>query len=228
MTTAGIRKIIGAVAILCIGPKAYAQYVDDYSLNDWTLDYEEEVPEKPKHKEYKNMLYMQYGYSPNDYLTAGAPHLHFNEYALGWARSIQIMEEKPYFVEAGINAKFSHSDGDATREYSAFNLLAFRIPVNAVYKFYLSKTRDIALAPFAGINCRAIVLGKEKRGDQQLDIFDGESCLEGWKKVQIGWQAGLKLCFDRMYIGVSYGRDFPDDSKSPRSYETHAHIGVCF
>lgn len=197
---------------MCVCNSAYAQY--DYSdeVEDWSLDFEEEAEPKPEHKVYDNALYVQFGVCPSEYLTEGAPKVYFNELSLGYLRSIQVVEETPFFVEAGLNAKFSYSDGCGDRGASCSRLLTMRLPVNVTYKFYLYKTRDIALAPFAGVNCRYLI------GNMP----------SAWKRLQIGWQTGLKFCFDRMFIVASYSRDFPDKTKMPHIYEASAHIGVCF
>lgn len=207
-----IRKTIGAIVLLCVCNSAYAQYDYGNEVEDWSLDFEEEAEPKPQHKEYNNALYVQYGVCPSDYLTEGAPTLLFNEVSLGYFRSIQVVEETPFFVEAGLNGKFSYSDVNKLGTADKWKLLTLRLPVNVTYKLYLYKTRDIALAPFAGVNCRYLI------GNMP----------SGWKRLQIGWQAGLKFCFDRMFVGASYSRDFPDDTKMPHIYEASAHIGVCF
>lgn len=223
----GIRRIIGIAAVLCIVPKVYAQYDYGTEVSDWTLDMGEDVVEKPSHKEYKNILYLQYATST--YHTSESRRLGFNEYSLGWARAIQVVEEKPYYVEVGVDAKFSHSDGNRHYDYSAFNMMTLRLPVNALYKFWLCKEKDIALSPFAGINCRWIALGREKTGNRSVDIFDDNNGnISGWKKIQLGWQAGVKFQFDRMYVGASYSRDFRDKTRDPHIHEIAAHVGVCF
>jgi len=200
-----LRKSLGTLVLLCISATAYAQYDNYDSVEDWTLeDVEEETP-KPQHKEYKNFLYLQY--SPSRYNTDDSK-LKFHEFSVGYARSIQIMEELPYFVEVGANIKYSHAKEDGVK----YDLLTFRLPVNAVYKLYLSKTKDIALAPYAGIHLRAIAAGK------QAD----------WKSFQIGWQTGLRFYYNKVFMGISYARDFPDETKNPHVYESSVHIGYCF
>lgn len=200
-----LRKSLGTLVLLCISATAYAQYDNYDSVEDWTLeDVEEETP-KPQHKEYKNFLYFQY--SPSRYNTDDSK-LKFHEFSVGYARSIQIMEELPYFVEVGANIKYSHAKEDGVK----YDLLTFRLPVNAVYKLYLSKTKDIALAPYAGIHLRAIAAGK------QAD----------WKSFQIGWQTGLRFYYYKVFMGISYARDFPDETKNPHVYESSVHIGYCF
>lgn len=175
------------------------------TVEDWTIeDVEEETP-KPQHKEYKNFLYLQY--SPSRYYT-GDQKQKFNEFSVGYARSIQIMENLPYFLEVGANAKYSHAKEDGVN----YDLLTFRLPVNAVYKLYLSKTKDIALAPYAGIHLRAIAAGKEA----------------DWKSFQIGWQVGLRFYYNKVFLGISYARDFPDETKNPHIHECGVHLGYSF
>ena len=132
----------------------------------------------------------------------------FNEYSVGYARSIQVMEDMPYFVEVGANIKYSHANERGVN----YDLLTFRLPVNAVYKFYLSKTKDIALAPYAGVHIRAIAAGK--RND--------------WKSFQVGWQTGLRFYYNKVFLGISYARDFPGETKIPHVRESSVHIGYCF
>jgi len=200
-----LRKSIGTFLLMCISSVTYAQYDNYDNVEEWTLeDVEEEAP-KPLHKEYKNTLYLQY--SPSRYYT-GDTKQKFNEFSAGYARSIQILENQPYFVEVGANIKYSHDKENGIN----YDLLSFRLPVNAVYKLYLSKVKDIALAPYAGIHVRAIVAGKE----------------DGWKTFQIGWQTGLRLFINKVYAGISYARDFPDDTKNLHIRECSVHFGYCF
>lgn len=199
------RKSIGTILLLCISSITYAQYDGYDTVDDWTLeDVEEEVP-KPQHKEYKNFFYLQY--SPSRYHTDESK-LKFNEFSIGYARSIQIMEDMPYFIEVGANVKYSH----AKEEGVNYDLLTFRLPVNAIYKFYLSKTKDITLAPYAGIHIRAIAAGKK----------------EDWKSFQIGWQTGFRFYYNKVFMGISYARDFPGETKNPHVHECSVHIGYCF
>ena len=199
------RRSIGTVLLLCISSIAYAQYDNYDTVDDWTLeDVEEETP-KPQHKEYKNFFYFQY--SPSRYLTDDET-MKFNEYSLGYARSIQVMEDLPYFVEVGANIKYSHANERGVN----YDLLTFRLPINAVYKLYISKTKDIALAPYAGVYIRAIAAGK--RSD--------------WKSFQIGWQTGLRFYYNKVFLGISYARDFPGETKYPHVRESSVHIGYCF
>jgi len=202
-----VGKLFVLTIMLCMSHGAYAQFDggNDYA-DEWTLDLgDEEEENKPQHKEYKNFAFLQF--SPSQYRFDGGGKLHFVEYSIGYAHSFQVLEEKPYFVEVGASMKYSHSGND-----NGYDLLSFRVPANVVYKFYLSKTKDIALAPYAGPSFRAIVAGRK-------------NC---WDACQLGWQAGLKFYVNRFFIGVAYSRDFPDDTKYPRIHESSINFGVCF
>ena len=199
------RRSTGIILCLCMSSLTYAQYDNIDTVDDWTLeDVEEEAP-KSLHKEYSNALYLQY--SPSRYYTDDVKQK-FNEFSAGYARYFQIMEGKPYFIEAGASIKYSHAKENGVN----IDLLTFKIPVNAMYKFYLSKTKDIALAPYAGVYVRAIAAGKE----------------DGWKSFQVGWQTGLRLYINKVYTGISYSRDFPDEGKNPHVHECSVHVGYCF
>ena len=49
MTTTRIKMAL--FAALCLSLNAFAQYDDEYDIEEWTLDEEEEVAPKPQHKE---------------------------------------------------------------------------------------------------------------------------------------------------------------------------------
>lgn len=200
-------KLLAIAAILCMSTTARAQFDggSDYA-DEWTLDMGEEEDEpKPQHKEYKNTMYLQY--SPSVYRIKGVGQPQFHEISVGYAHYFQVLEEKPYFVEIGANMKYSHSDTG-----KGCDLLSFKIPANVFYKLYLSKTKDIALAPYAGASFRAIAAGK----------------VDGWQACQLGWQAGLRFYMNRFYLGASYGQDFPDETKTPHIHETSVQLGICF
>ena len=225
------RFTLCLVAAMCMSMPLHAQYDTDYS-DDLGLYYDEEEEEDtlPPHKEYKNMLYAQY--SPSRYLFRGAtPKLKFQEVAVGYARFVQVQEDLPLFVDAGLQMKYSHSKGDAAHQDASYNLLTFRLPINVSYKWYPSRTRDIALAPFLGANVRAIAAAHEKLNGTKTNLMDEDKANTTgvqWEWGQIGWQAGLRFWFNRMNVGVTYGRDFHDKSKLPRVHECSVAFGCCF
>jgi len=210
------RKTMALFAILCLSLNAWAQFDDEYTVEEWTLDDEEETP-KPQHKEYKNAIILQY--SPSRYKVNDDSKIHFNEFLLGYNRLIQVIEEQPFFVEAGAAVKFSW-----TNEVSKARVLTFRIPVNVLYKFYPWKDKDFAIAPFSGVSIRAIAMAREHSGAKSTNLLgDG-----GWKSFQVTWQTGLRFYLKRYFLGISYSRDFRDSSKFPCVQECGVHVGCSF
>lgn len=211
------RKAMAMFVMFCLCLSVKAQYDDNYDVEEWTLDFEEEEAPKPQHKEYKNTLYLQY--SPSRYQVSDNNRFKFNEFVLGYSRSIQVLEEKPLFVEAGASMKFSWSQS----EFNA-RVLTFRIPINVIYKIYPWKEKDYAIAPFAGASVRAIAMARKYSGEKSVNIMGDE----GWDAFQVSWQAGIRFYLNRYFLGVSYSRDFHDTSKYPGVRECGVHVGCCF
>lgn len=212
MNTTRIKMAL--FVMLCLSLNVQAQFDDSYDVEDWSLDLEEEEAPKPQHKEYKNAIYLQY--SPSRYKIDDESRLHFNEFQLGYNRIIQVIEDMPYFVEAGAGMKFSW-----TKETMEARLITFRIPINVIYKIYPWKQKDYAIAPFAGASCRIIAMARNCSNDTNL-------CDAGWGRFQIAWQAGVRFYLNRYFLGVSYSRDFRDSSKYPGIRECGVHFGLCF
>lgn len=212
------RTAMALLAVLCLAQTARAQYDETDEVEEWTLDLDEEETPKPQHKEYKNALYLQYSasqYKPGE----DASRFHMNEMAVGYFRSIQVVEEKPYFVEAGANLQFSWE----TSHLKA-RLLTFRVPINVVYKIYPWRDKDFAIAPFAGASLRAIAMARERTAQHSTNLLaDG-----GWKSFQVAWQVGLRFSLQHYFLGVSYSRDFRDSSKFPGIRQCSVQLGYCF
>lgn len=211
------RKIMALLAIMCLSLNAWAQFDDSYDVEEWTLDPEEEEAPKPQHKEYKNALYLQY--SPSRYKVNADSRIKFNEFLLGYGRAIQVVEEKPYFVEVGASIKFSWE----TSKMKA-RVLTFRVPINVLYKFYPWREKDFAIVPFAGASVRAIAMAREHTGAKSTNLL----CDGDWNSFQVAWQAGIRFYLNRYFMGVSYSRDFRDSSKYPGVRECGVHFGCCF
>lgn len=223
-----IQNLLTCLLLLCATQVRAQYYNDDFSLDD-PLFYEEEE-KVDSHAVYLNHVYVQY--SPTRYnLSNQAPHLSFNEFALGYTRAIQVLENKHYYAEVGAQLKYSTCPEQAAYGNASFQLLTFKLPINVVYKFYLSKNHDIALAPYAGVNFHAGLWGQESVGNSNTNLYDHDSTnatQTEWERCQLGWQAGFRFYLSRFYLGVQYGRDFPDKNKEPHIHQCSASFGVCF
>lgn len=228
-----LRLLVRAAFVMCSSLESRAQYDGgDSGVEDWQLYDEEQADSttKPRHHEWKNMAYVRY--SPSQYAFPGyTRHFHFQELAVGWARSVQVADSIALFVEPGAEMEYSFSSDDGRHSNLEYRLLTFRVPVNLTYKFYLSRTRNIALAPLAGVHFRVIAVKKEK-GDQQTEGTPGDGTTASthlpWDRCQLGWQVGLRLQVERFYLAASYGRDFPDKSKRPQIHQSGITAGMCF
>ncbi len=211
------RFTMALCVMLCLGQSVKAQFDNNYDVEEWTLDLDEEEPPKPQHKEYKNELYLQY--SPSRYKIDEGDCIKFDEILLGYNRAIQVIEDKPYFVEVGANMKFSW-------ETSVMDIRAitFRIPVNVMYKIYPWKEKDIAIAPYAGASLRAIAMAREHTGPKSTNLLGDD----GWDSFQVAWQVGLRFYWNHYFLGVSYTRDFRDKSNYPGTRECGIHLGYSF
>lgn len=213
MTTT--RTAVALSAFLCLSLNAWAQAEDEYAVEEWTLELDEETP-KPQHKEYKNAAYLQF--SPSRYEVGAPSRVHFSEFTVGYNRLFQVVQEHPYFVEAGAGIRFSW-----TAEALKARLISFRIPVSVLYKFYFRKDKDYAIAPFAGVALRAIAMARGHSQQESTNLL----CNAGWSSFQIGWQAGVRFYLKRYYAGISYARDFRDTSKIPGIRECSVQLGYC-
>lgn len=210
------NKTLALLPLLCLALNANAQY--DGDIEDWTLDLpEEEEEQKPQHIELKNALHLQF--SPSTYKLGEDATMRMNEFQLGYSRYIQVLEEKPYFVEVGADMKVGLSlKGEHTCA------ITFRVPVNVMYKFYLRQDKDWAIAPYAGASFRVIALGIENADGVRHNLVKNGD----WERCQVSWQTGLRFYMGRYFGGVSYSRDFRDDSKFPCVHECGVHVGLCF
>lgn len=187
---------------------SWAQYMDEEDFDeDWGM-YLDDEEEKPKHKDLLNWFTLSY--SPSRYHADDAV-VRFSEVAFGYKRLIRVMDEKQYYVEAGADIKWSWKHKSSAELIQEGNLFTFSIPVDVLYQFYLSKKKDVALLPYAGVHFRALLAKPNE-----------------WNACQIGWQAGLRFRFNQFYLGASYSRDFPDKSKSPNIHECSVHLGIGF
>ncbi|WP_221658101.1 outer membrane beta-barrel protein [Bacteroides salyersiae] len=134
-------------------------------------------------------------------------------------------------------------------------LMSANIPVNVIYKFTLAN-KKISFLPFAGINFRGNIIGKSKYEltefeegknntekdfwkkyedssdkKQETNNFDKKetgSKNDTWKRFQAGWQIGLGINFNQLYIGVSYEKDFNELYKKAKLSSTSITIGCSF
>ncbi len=123
--------------------------------------------------------------------------------SLEWTKGISVSTTAPLFVETGIGASYSWKSKDDVD----YRFATIQVPVNLVYKYEL--TDGIKIAPYAGLYFRGNLLAEDEYDDETCNWFDDidEGGLEA-KRFSFGWQIGVGVEFNKLYLGVSYGSDF--------------------
>ena len=134
--------------------------------------------------------------------------------------------------------------------------VSLNIPINLAYKFSISNS-DISIIPFLGINLKGNIIGKAKYKldtdlndtpydsekefwedfedelsmKQETNLFDKKEAGgkdAQWKRFQIGWQIGVGLNYNKLYVGISYGKDFTELCKKTKVATTSITLGYNF
>ena len=151
-------------------------------------------------------FYLQYNpswqkYSHNSYTLSTS----YNELSLGYSYAMPVASF-PLYVEFGGAVQWAFKSEDNDGYDTTSNLIAAKIPVNALYGIQVSDA--ITILPYAGPYFRFNILGKNKvkHGGQSetTDWFsDGDA-----KRFQIGLNAGCRVNIkDTFFAGVGYYYD---------------------
>lgn len=140
---------------------------------------------------------------------------------------------------------------DVERKTALFSL---NIPINLAYKFSIND--KFSIMPYLGINLKGNIIGKNKFklnssledtyydnekefwedfedefGKKDVNMFDKDevgSKDATWKRFQMGWQIGVGLNYDKLYVGVGYGKDFTELCKKTKIATTSITLGYNF
>lgn len=185
-----------------------------------------------------NPITIHYTGKTSDYDDYDDPTL--TGFSLGYSHAFSLTSSTPLFVEVGGAAQFAfHKEtSDYDDDSSETTMLAsIKVPVNLLYKFELNNS-SIALMPFLGLTVRGNVWGQSK---YEYEDYDGKNHSETadlfnkkdmgkdgvWKRVQVGWQIGLKARFgEKFIVGGSYGTDFNDIAKKYKARTGTISVGL--
>lgn len=144
------------------------------------------------------------------------------------------------------------SNGDLEMKTTYFSVT---VPVNLAYKFTLAE-KNISIVPYFGVNLKGNIIGKSKKdfvnfkesynydtekeyweaaeedGDRQetnwFDKKEAGSKDAQWKRIQFGWQLGVGLYYNQIYVGVGYSKDFSELCKKTKVSKTSITLGYTF
>ena len=155
----------------------------------------------------------------------------FSGFSLGFSRSIGLSSATPIYLEPAVALQYSTKKEGYFNYYDEYNtsarlkLISIKVPINFIYKYDFSST-PVSLMPFAGITMRGNVWGEINDDGDHDDLFDDDY---GWKRFQIGWQAGVKARINhRFIIGGSFGTDFNDIVKKIKVHTGTIMLGYSF
>lgn len=129
-------------------------------------------------------------------------------FSVGWTKGINIANDLPLYLETGIGVMYAFGD-DTDWEGDTFeeSYLGVNVPLLLTYKFFPIET--MAIAPYAGLNLRGNILGKEKWPDydETYDWFEEDFDA---KRFCVGASLGVNFDFNKLSIGVGYTFDFTE------------------
>lgn len=201
-----LLKTLGLVAAMVLAVPAQAQFTNgsSSSVNGDAIPYNR-----------LSLSYNNTGISANK--QAGDFDFSLNGVGLEYTHGFSLSYEHPVFIELGVKARYSLGSYDEEDYYDYTNKLQFLtaiVPLNFTYSFPVSE--KVSIAPFAGLNFKAHILGKIKRedeygDDETKDVFDKDE-MGGkdniFNRFQMGWQIGVGARYEKYYLGLSYGTDF--------------------
>lgn len=197
--------------------------------------------------DYKGWNTIFFEWNPSSFVYTGkedVDDVNFNGFSFGYNRAISLISSVPLFLETGIAVQFSLHKEDESKSYyklsEKLSLVSLKVPVNLMYKVNLPNS-SISFVPFAGFTIRGNVWGEDyykakydgNSESVSLDLFDKDDMNKlnsnTWKRIQIGWQVGLKAHFaERIVLGGSFGTDFSEIVKKSKVHTGTVSIGYTF
>ena len=213
------------VAFLAITPSLSAQSASFYNA---TRDAEKMIKQMPTNNYYR--AYVGYNTAHANWKGYGlAGELMFplnNGITLGYLESRHVVKGLPIFVEYGANIQYLRGKeklagellfGDLDMDYYfKTNIFAVNIPVNASLR--LSFENDtIAVAPFAGLNIRYDLAGKQimevDDSTNETKLFVSSENPEAFNRLQLGLNFGVAVTYDVYTLSIGRVADFSRLSK---------------
>ena len=137
-------------------------------------------------------------------------------FSLEWNKGISVSTTLPLFVETGIGASYSWKSKDEVD----YRFATIQVPLNLVYKYEV--TDGVKIAPYAGLYFRGNLFAEIEADGDTNNLFDDleDGGLEA-KRFSYGFQIGIGVEFNKLYLGINYGTDlnkFIDIDETVYSY----------
>ena len=173
--------------------------------------------------------------------TKGADDVEFTGFSLGYSKGYSISKDFPLFAEVGIEGTYAFKTMDA--EDLGYNsnydieqkttYVGVSVPLNLGYKFTIAE-KNLSIVPYVGVNLRGNIIGKYKiiqdDEEEDYDYFDKDDVGKDgqWKRVQFGYQLGIGLYYNQVYVGVGHSKDMSELCKKTKVSKTSITLGYTF
>lgn len=178
-----------------------------------------------------------------------ADDLSVTGFSFGYTKGVSIAKEFPLFIEFGVNGLYGLKKEEEEEIETKLTFFSLNVPVNLAYKYSIPNS-NVTIVPYIGVNFRGNIIGKQKlsyNGDlgdfseselweameekygikQESNMFDKDDVGKDaqWKRIQMGWQIGVGFNYNKLYLGVGYGKDFTELCKKTKIGVTSITLG---
>lgn len=185
----------------------------------------------------------------DDYEIDGEDELTLNGFTVGYLRGISLSKNIPLFLEVGGRINYAWWSETEEGEYNDYDVelkqtisyLNISVPVNIAYKIAFQNS-NISVTPYTGLALKANLLGNYTVKAEVSDGYDSEDEEETssffdkdevgkdllWDRVQLGWNIGAGVNFNKFYLGFNYGVDLTGLAKKISSSNYAVTLGYTF
>lgn len=174
----------------------------------------------------ENWQSIKISYLPTSIDGDGGGEIDFNGVLVSYLKGYAISQDMPLFIETGLGA--SWIGGEIEDTGVDLNFFSLNVPVNFGYKYAFND--KCSIAPFVGITLRGNIFGNYKFEGESLNAFDEDEVGEELKlkRFNFGWQVGLGVNINSLYIGASYGSDFNEIIENGKGIVPQITLGLNF
>lgn len=184
-------------------------------------------------------LWVEWNPSLLKYDVKDADDVSFTGFSVGYSQAFSVAPSLFMEVGGGIQYLSNNESIDSEDIEIKTNLVSAKVPVNLIYAFQIPNS-SVSLLPFVGANLRYNLSGKQKyefedyddEASEEFNLFDKDdmgSSSDTWKRLQIGYQIGVKARFSESFlVSLSYGSDLSEIAKKTKFSTTSITIGYTF
>lgn len=153
----------------------------------------------------------------------------FNTFSLGWTKATPL--QSSLLGEFGVFADLTYHQEKESGATATTTLLGVKVPVNVLYALPLGE--GITLYPYAGLNGKIYLLGKEKYKydgeSESYNLFSKDDMDDDtFKRLTIGYQFGLRAAFNNYFVSIGYTDDLTKIADHTTINKIEIGVGMLF